>query len=273
MAGLDLHSPDHPPFPGNAELLRNPNRPPSGHERYIAEVFSRFQSLPDFPSLPPPTPAQLAAALDRLQELVDLPPEIIQDQDDRVIAMCATVSENPAVFGETGFYLASEIMRACNTIETSEFRRAFMLEYEPAAPRVRSFLRGLAGLRRRALRAQYDPKNVPPGRWGNPERRAAAREQMELVQALPDHSVMEKYWRTLEIVCQFPDLFSREQFDKLRQSSGVEKTWQAHLAKARDDLNFFRAVTLSGQALREVVQSSVKVLKELAQTRARSGQP
>src|SRR5688500_4382477 len=183
--------------------------------------------------------------------------------------MCATIVLNPEVFGETGFYLASEIMRACKTIETSEFRRAFMREYEPAIENVRKYLNSLAALRRRANRAQYDAKNVPPGRWGNPERRAAAREQMELVQNLPDHAVMEKYWRMLEIVCQFPDLFSREQFDKLKNNAGIEQTWKAHLTKARDDLNFYKAVVISGAALREVVQSSVKVLKELAEARGR----
>jgi len=273
MAGIDLHSPEHPPFPSNAELLRDPNRAPTEHERYIAELMSRFDKPPDFKALPPATPEQLAEALTRLDELVGLPPETIQDQDDRVLAMCATVAENPAVFGETGFYLASEIMRACKTIETSEFRRHFMREYEPAVENARKYLRGLAALRRRAKRAIYDPVNVPPGRWGNPERRAAAREQMELVQGLPDHSVMEKYWRMLEIVCQFPDLFTREQFNKLKENTGVENTWKAHLAKARDDLNFYRAVTLSGMALREVVLNSVKVLKEIANTRARVDLP
>lgn len=273
MPGIDLHSPEHPSFPHNAELLRDPNRAPTEHERYIAEVMGRFQNAPDFKSLAPASEEERNAALSRLDELLGLPPETIQDQDDRVIAMCATVAENPAVFGETGFYLASEIMRACRTIETSEFRRAFMREYEPATENVRKYLRGLAALRRRANRAEYDAKNVPPGRWGNQERRAAAREQMELVQGLPDHSVMEKYWRMLEIVCQFPDLFTREQFTKLKENTGVERTWKAHLAKARDDLNFFKAINLSGMALREVVHSSSKVLKEIAHTRTRADLP
>jgi hypothetical protein len=273
MAGIDLHSLEHPPFPNNAEALRDPNRAPTEHERWIADVFSRFQTSPNFKELPAPTPEEREGALARLDELAGLPPETIQDQDDRVIAMCATVAENPAVFGETGFYLASEIMRACKTIETSEFRRAFMRDYEPAVENIRKYLRGLAALRRRASKAEYDAKNVPPGRWGNPERRAAAREQMELVQGLPDHNVMEKYWRMIEIVCQFPDLFAREQFDKLKQNKGIEQTWKAHLAKARDDLNFYRAVTLSGMALREVVRSSIKVLKEIAATRARTDLP
>jgi hypothetical protein len=273
MAGIDLHSPEHPPFPHNAEELRDPNRPPTEHERYIAEVMGRFQNPPDFSKLPAATPEQRADAIARLEELAGMPPETIQDQDDRILAMCATVAENPAVFGDSGFYLASEIMRACKTIETSEFRRAFMRDYEPQIENVRRYLRGLAALRRRARKAEYDAKNVPPGRWGQVERRAAAREQMELVQNLPDHSVMEKYWRMLEIVCQFPDLFSREQFDKLKNSPGIEQTWKAHLAKARDDLNFFHAVVLSGAALREVVQSSIKVLKELALARARLPEP
>jgi len=270
MPGIDLHSPEHPQFPREAEQLRNPDRAPTEHERYIAEVFSRFEKFPNFAELPPATEEEKAQALARLDELIGLPPEIIQDQDDRVIAMCATVSEHPAVFGETGYYLAAEIMRACRTIETSEFRRAFVKDYEPAVEGVRKYLRELAGMRRRAQKAKYDPTVVPPGRWGNPERRAAAREQMELVQNLPDHAIMEKYWRMLEIVCQFPDLFEREQFEKLKKNAGIEKTWQAHLAKARDDLNFYRAVLLSAVALREVVQSSTKVLKEIAGMRART---
>jgi hypothetical protein len=269
MPGVDLHSPEHPPFPRNAEQLRDPNRAPTEHERYIAEIMARFQNPPDFATLPPATPEQRKDAIARLEEIIELPPETIQDQDDRILAMCATVAENPAVFGESGYYLASEIMRACKTIETSEFRRAFMRDYLPQVENVRKYLNSLAALRRRATRAQYDPKNVPPGRWGNPERRAAAREQMELVQGLPDHAVMEKYWRMIEIVCQFPDLFAREQFDKLKNNAGIERTWKAHLAKARDDLNFHHAVVLSGAALREVVQSSVKVLKELAEARGR----
>jgi hypothetical protein len=269
MAGIDLHSPEHPPFPHNAELLRDPNRAPTEHERYIAEIMTRFQNPPDFSTLPPATPDERAAAIARLEELAAMPPETIQDQDDRIVAMCATIAVNPAVFGESGYYLASEIMRACKTIETSEFRRAFMRDYVPQIENVRKYLHELASLRRRAKRAEYDAKNVPPGRWGNPERRAAAREQMELVQNLPDHKVMEKYWRMMEIVCQFPDLFAREQYDKLKNNAGIEQTWKAHLAKARDDLNFYNAVVLSGAALREVVQSSVKVLKELAEARGR----
>jgi hypothetical protein len=270
MPAVDLHSPEHPTFPREAEHLRNPNRAPTEHERYIAEVFSRFQEFPDFAKLPAASAEEKAAAIARLDELVSLPPETIQDQDDRVIALCATVAEHPAVFGETGYYLASEIMRACKTIETSEFRRAFYRDYEPAIEGVRKYLKGLAALRRRAKKAQYDPTVVPPGRWATQERRAAAREQMELVQGLPDHAVMEKYWRMLEIVCQFPDLFTREQFNKLKENTGIEQTWKAHLAKARDDLNFYNVIKLSGTALREVVQSSVKVLKELAETRART---
>jgi hypothetical protein len=269
MAGIDLQSPEHPPFPRNAEQLRDPNRAPTEHERYIADVVTRLQNAPDFATLPPPTAEQRADAIARLDELAGMPPETIQDQDDRILAMCATVAENPAVFGESGFYLASEIMRACRTIETSEFRRAFMRDYVPQIENVRKYLNALAALRRRAKRAEYDAKNVPTGRWGNPERRAAAREQMELVQGLPDHAVMEKYWRMLEIVTQFPDLFAREQFDKLKNNAGIEQTWKAHLTKARDDLNFYHAVTLSGTALREVLQSSIKVLKELALARAR----
>src|SRR5436190_860664 len=112
MPAVDLHSPEHPPFPKEAEQLRNPDRAPTEHEQYIAEVFTRCQTTPDFAALPKPTEEERAAAIGRLDELVGLPPETIQDQDDRVIAMCAIVAMNPAVFGETGYYLASEIMRA-----------------------------------------------------------------------------------------------------------------------------------------------------------------
>jgi hypothetical protein len=269
MPAVDLHSPEHPTFPKGADYLRDPNRAPTEHERYIADVFSRFQTFPEFDKLPPPSAEERAEALKRLDELVSMPPETIQDQDDRVVAMCATVSEHPAVFGETGYYLAAEIMRACKTIETSEFRRAFFRDYEPAMEGVRKYLKGLAALRRRGQKCVYDPTTVPPARWGSNERRATAREQMELVQNLPDHAVMEKYWRMMEIVCNFPDLFAREQYEKLRSNTGIEQTWKAHLAKARDDLNFYNVIKLSGMALREVIQNSVKVLREIAETRAR----
>src|SRR5215212_5448275 len=99
MATPELYSPEHPTFPREAEHLRDPNRAPTEHERYIAEVFSRFQNFPDFKELPPAPPEEKDAALARLDELVGLPPETIQDQDDRVIAMCATVVQHPAVFG------------------------------------------------------------------------------------------------------------------------------------------------------------------------------
>jgi hypothetical protein len=115
--------------------------------------MARFQNPPDFATLPPATPEQRAEAITRLQDLAGLPPETIQDQDDRILAMCATVALNPAVFGESGYYLASEIMRACRTIETSEFRRAFMRDYVPQIQNVRKYLHELAALRRRAKRA------------------------------------------------------------------------------------------------------------------------
>lgn len=263
----DLHSPEHPPFPRDAELLRDPKRQPTEHEKYILDVFMRFKTFPDFDALPAPTPERKAEAVARLDALAAMPPDAIADQDDRVLELCVIISDYPELFGQMGYYLAAEIMSACKTIETSEFRRAFIREYIPALDNTRAYLRGLAALRRRARATNYDPTNVPPGHWGTNERRAAAREQMELVQGLPDHAVMEKYWRMVEIVSKYPDFFTREQNEKLRANVGIEQTWKAHLAKARDDWNFYKNVVASGTVLREIVNSAVKVLKEIAETR------
>lgn len=263
----DLHSPEHPPFPRDAELLRDPKRAPTEHEKYILDVFMRFKSFPDFDALPAPTPERKAEALGRLDALTLMPPDAIADQDDRVLELCVIISDYPDLFGQMGYYLAAEIMSACKTIETSEFRRAFVAEYLPALDNIRAYLRGLAALRRRARATTYELTNAPAGQLGSDARRAAAREQMELVQGLPDHAVMEKYWRMVEIVSKYPDFFTAEQNAKLRSNIGIEQTWKAHLAKARDDWNFYKNVVASGKVLREIVNSAVKVLKEIAQTR------
>ena len=83
-------------------------------------------------------------------------------------------------------------------------------------PGIRDYLRRAANLRRRGLAVKYSQKNVPPAQWGSPERRAAAKEQMELVQGLADSYVMEKFWRTLEIVCSYPDFFTKDQQEIIR---------------------------------------------------------
>src|ERR1041385_2293156 len=107
-------------------------------------------------------------------------------------------------------------------------------------PGIRDYLRRAANLRRRSHAVRYSPKNVPSAQWGSAERRAAAKEQMELVQGLADHYVMEKFWRTLEIVCSYPDFFSKEQYDQLAARKGIEQAWRAHLAKAREDLTYYK---------------------------------
>jgi hypothetical protein len=159
---------------------------------------------------------------------------------------------------------ATEVMSASkNNIQNSEFRRAFFNQYSEAIPTIRDYLRRVAGLRRRALSAKYSQQNVPQTQWGSPERRAAAREQMELVQAMADHYVMEKFWRTLEIVCAYPDFFSKAQFEQLANRKGIEQAWRAHLAKARQDLNYYKGIIRTGEMFRKMVDSAIDALRTI----------
>jgi hypothetical protein len=175
------------------------------------------------------------------------------------------------VFGNVGYFLAAEIMNAAKkNIQESEFRRAFFEEYQAGMAGVRDYLRKVAGLRRRALSAKYSPSNVPPTQWGNPERRAAAQEQMELVQNLADHYVMEKFWRALEIVCAYPDFFARAQYDQLAQRKGIEQAWRAHLAKARQDYTYYKSIIETGKLFRQMADSGVEVLRALIRDRQQS---
>ncbi|MDX1952570.1 MAG: hypothetical protein SFY81_10310 [Verrucomicrobiota bacterium] len=263
MPDVSFHSLEHPLFPHNAEELRDPQRPPTEHEKEILTIFMRFKEFPDFKSLPPPTIDQKLQAATRLEALLNSTPDPIADQDDHIVELAKIISDHPALFGEVGYYLFSEIMRACKTIEHSEFRRGFLREYLPALPQVREYLKSLAALRRRAKAAKYDQSLVPPGQWGSSERRAAAREQMELVQGLPDNQVMEKYWRMVEIVCSYPDFFTREQFEKVSENNGIEQTWRAHLSKARDDWNYYKNVLNSGRVIRQLVHQAIAILKEV----------
>jgi hypothetical protein len=212
------------------------------------------------------TAEEKSSARERLQVLLDMPADTVADQDDRVFAMAEVILDYPQIFGEMGYYLAGEILKASNAIEVSEFRRAFVTEYEPAFPMVRDYLRRLAGLRRRALNAKYDSRNVPMAKWGTAERRSGAKEQMELVQQLPDCYFMEKYWRTLEIVCAYPDLFDRKQYDQLVSNKAIEQTWKAHLGKAREDWNYYKIIVKNAGMTREIVDSAIKVLQEMAGT-------
>ena len=134
-------------------------------------------------------------------------------------------------------------------------------------PQIREYLRNVANLRRRGTTVKYSNNNVPPAQWGNAERRAAAKEQMELVQGLPDYYVMEKFWRTLEIVCSYPDFFSREQFEQLASRKGIEQAWRAHLAKARQELTYYKSILHTGKLFRQMVDSALDVLRTIIKER------
>jgi hypothetical protein len=269
MGELNLHPPEHPRFPGNADSLQDPHRSPTPHEREIVEVFMRYREVPDFEKLPPPSAGQLEAALRRVEDIAGQPVDPVRDQDERVLDLLRLISDFPEVFGKVGFFLAAEIMNAAkNNIETSEFRRAFFREYEPMMPGIRDYLRRAANLRRRGLAVKYSRSNVPEGQWGSAERRAAAKEQMELVQGLADCYVMEKFWRTLEIVCSYPDFFSREQYEQLATRKGIEQAWKAHLAKARQDLSYYKSILHTGTLFRQMVDSALEVLRTIIRERS-----
>ncbi len=231
----------------------------------------RYKDVPKMDALSEPTPEQIAEASRRVEEIAAQPADPLRDQDDRVLDLLALIGDHPQVFGNVGFFLAAEIMNAAkNNIDTSEFRRAFFREYEPMIPGIRDYLRNAANLRRRALSVKYNQANVPPTQRGSAGRRAAAKEQMELVQNLADHYVMEKFWRTLEIVCSYPDFFSREQFDQLANRKGIEQAWRAHLAKARQDLDYYKSILRTGQLFRQMVDSALEVLRRIIREKTAS---
>jgi hypothetical protein len=264
MEELNLHPPEHPRFPREADQIQDPHRSPTEHEARILDVFLRYKEVPNFETLPPPTADQFSEASRRIEEIAAQPADPLKDQDDRVLDLLALIGDHPQVFGNVGYFLAAEIMNAAkNNIDTSEFRAAFFREYEPMIPRIREYLRNAANLRRRALSVKYNQTNVPPTQRGSPERRAAAKEQMELVQNLADHYVMEKFWRTLEIVCSYPDFFSREQFDQLATRKGIDQAWRAHLAKARQDLDYYKSIVRTGELFRQMVDSALEVLRTI----------
>ena len=264
MGELNLHPPEHPRFPSEADRIQDPHRSPTEHEARILEVFMRYKEVPKFEELPPPTEEQMADASMEIERIAAQPRDPLRDQDDRVLDLLALIGDYPEVFGNVGFFLAAEIMNAAkNNIETSEFRRAFFKEYEPMMPGIRDYLRRAANLRRRAHAVKYSNSNVPPTQHGSPERRAAAKEQMELVQGLADHYVMEKFWRTLEIVCSYPDFFTKAQYDQLATRKGIEQAWRAHLAKARQDLDYYKSIVHTGQLFRQMVDSALDVLRTI----------
>jgi hypothetical protein len=274
VAELDLHPPEHPRLPREAEKLQDPHRSPTDLESYIYKVFLRFKELPDFDAQPAPTPHELQKASEVLDEIASRPPHPLEDQDERILQLLNLISDYPHLFGKIGYFLAAEIMNAArNNIQNSEFRRAFFREYAEAMPSIREYLRNVAGLRRRARSANYSPRNVPPTQWGNAERRAAAREQMELIQALPDYYVMEKFWRTVEIICAYPDFFSKSQFEQLTSRKGIEQAWRAHLAKARQDFNYYKGIIRTGEMFRKMVDSAVEALRTIIRERIAENPP
>jgi hypothetical protein len=264
MSELELHPPEHPRFPSNAEELQDPHRHPSDHERRVWEVFLRFKNIPNFEELPPASEQDKLEARNRLSALQIQPEDIIKDQDERVLQLFEIIADYPQLFRKIGYFMAAEIMSASkNNMESSEFRRAFVRDYLPALPQLRNYLRETAGLRRRGKGARYDPANVPKEKWGKPERFAAAREQMELVQGLPDCYVMEKYWRTLEIICAYPDLFKKEQYDQLATKTGLEQAWRAHLSKAREDWNYYKGIQKTAGMFRAMIDSAIEALQRV----------
>jgi len=264
MGELNLHPPEHPRFPKESDLIQDPHRHPTEHEQNILNVFMRYKEVPNFDTLAAPTPEQLDEAAPRIEQIAQQSEHSLKDQDERVLDLLQLISDFPEVFGKVGYFLAAEIMNAAkNNIETSEFRRAFFREYEPMIPRIHDYLRSVANLRRRGTTVKYSPENVPEGQWGSPERRAAAKEQMELVQGLPDYYVMEKFWRTLEIVCAYPDFFSKEQFEQLANRRGIDQAWRAHLAKARQDLTYYKSILHTGKLFRQMVDSALEVLRTI----------
>lgn len=274
MGELNLNPPEHPRFPSRADEIRDPHRPPTAHEERILEVFLRYKEIPRFDELPAPSPEELQRAAQEVERIASESANALRDQDDRVLDLLALISERPNVFGNVGYFLAAEIMSAARgNIQTAEFRRAFFNEYEPMIPTVREYLRQAAHLRRRSLNVKYSSQNVPAGSWGSAERRAAAKEQMELVQGLPDYHVMEKFWRTVEIVCRFPDFFSKEQYDQLLARKGIDQAWKAHLAKARQDYTYYKSILQTGTLFRQMVNSALDVLRTVIKERSAPAPP
>ena len=274
MGELNLHPPEHPRFPKRADALQDPHRSPTPHEQLILEVFMRFKEVPAFEELAEPTAEQLREAAVRLDKVAAQPADPIQDQDGRVLDLLSTISDFPEVFGKVGYFMAAEVMNAArNNIETAEFRKAFFEEYEPMIPSVREYLRHAANLRRRGLSMKYARGQVPEGRRGSAERRAAATEQMELVQGMPDCYIMEKYWRTLEIVCTYPDFFTEDQHRQLTSRKGIDEAWKAHLGKARQDLTYYKSIASTGALFRKMVDSAIEVLQRVIKERSAEPPP
>lgn len=254
----------HPNFPQNEEELRNPQRAPTPHEQEIMEVLMRFKDVPDFATLPTPTPAEREDAVRRLDALLGQPQDVISDQDDRLLELALIVADHLNIFGKSGFFMAVELVGGSKLIERSEYRRAFYNEYTPAMPKVREYLRELASLRRRAKEARDAEPPALKNSSVTGERSAAAQEQMELVETMEDHQVLEKYWRMLEIVSNYRDVFTPEQFAMVAGNEKADISWRAHLAKAREDWNQYKTILRTGGIMRELSDNVIRALREVA---------
>ena len=84
---------------------------------------------------------------------------------------------------------------------------------------------------------------------------------------MPDHYVMEKYWRAMEILCAYPDFFSKEQYEQLAGRKGIEQAWRAHLSKARQDYTYYRSIIHTGELFRQMINSGVDVLRTIIRER------
>lgn len=266
--GSLLFPPEHPAFPKEAKELRDPHRPPSEHEQRILAVFLKYKTIPDFAQLAPPDAAQIDAVLPQIDRLRRQPPDAISDQDTRLLDLLGLISAHPAVFGSAGYQVAAELIGAYRSVAQScEFRAAFFREYQPMIGTVRQYLRQAAELRRRAGQASYSEESVPPGQWGSDLRWASAQAAMEEIRNLPDCYVMEKFWKTLEIICAYPDFFSAEQYERLSAQAGIEQAWRAHLFKARQDWTYYQSILHTGQLFRQMADSTLEALETIARQR------
>src|SRR4051794_13050393 len=107
MGELNLHPPEHPRFPREAEQLQNPHRAPTEHESRIAEVFLRYKEVPEFEKLPAPAEEQINAAATRIERIATQPADPLRDQDERVLDLLQLISDFPEVFGKVGYFLAA----------------------------------------------------------------------------------------------------------------------------------------------------------------------
>ena len=99
MGELNLHPPEHPRFPTNADAIQDPHRSPTDHEQRILDVFMRYKEIPDFSQFAPPTVHRMAEAEHRLEEIAAQPLDPLRDQDDRVLDLLAIITDFPKCLG------------------------------------------------------------------------------------------------------------------------------------------------------------------------------